>query len=703
MIWEKVPLDQAKVRKIAERYGINLLTASILARRGIEDPEDMMFYLETDLRFLHNPFLFVEMEDAVDRILAAKEEGEKVLIFGDRDVDGITSIALLVRTLKAMGIHVSWRLPMGDEPYGLTLEAVEEFAAQDGTLIITVDCGISNVREIERALELGVDTIIVDHHNPPDEIPRACAVINPKVEDSGYPFRDLAGCGVAVKLVWALRFAETDFYNEPLTLLNVRPGNGTYILEAVRMQNLVVLDSIEESLVPGIVSVEGSRLMKFFGGRIFVYGVKTQEQMLRKIFTRAEISLLDIEPEITKVFPAIRGKSLLRLRETSRLGLFRDNPVSELDIFVDLFTSWVIKKTPKLSDAYASLFDLVALGTLADMMPVRNENRIIIRAGMEILNSVKPRDGVRELMRLQDLLGKPVTSRDVAWQINPSINAAGRMGEPDRAVKLLLSDNPQERETLAKTITGLNEQRKKIVDDMWEVILPDARESLDKNDSKFVLVCDPRIHRGITGLLAQRLVKFFDVPSAACAVLDSKVIGSLRSTRGYAALPFLEKCSDILREYGGHDFAAGFNFAPDDVSRFRQRLEQLLPEITLNEKGEERIIIDAELPPNYLKPDMEELLNFFAPHGESNPVLTFMTPGVVVEDLAFIGKDQLHTRLLVRAGEYAWPAVFWNSAERVGRDFNKNDKVNLLYQLEKNYFQNKETLRLSIVDIKRCV
>ncbi|MDR3200003.1 MAG: single-stranded-DNA-specific exonuclease RecJ [Spirochaetales bacterium] len=703
MIWEKLPLDQAKVRKIAERYQLNLLAASILARRGIEDPHDIMFYLETDSRFLHNPFLFVEMEDAVDRILAAKEEGEKVLVFGDRDVDGITSIALLVRTLKGMGLDVSWRLPMGDDPYGLTLEAVEEFAAQDGTLIITVDCGISNVKEIARASQLGIDTIIVDHHNPPDEIPDACAVINPKVEDSGYPFRDLAGCGVAAKLVWALRFAETDLYNEPLTLLNVRPGNGTYILEALRMQNLVVMDSIEENLVPGIVSVEGSRLLKFFSGRILVYGAKAQEEMLRKIFTRAEISLFDMEPEITKIFPGLKGKSLLRLRETSRLGLFKDGIINELDIFTDLFTSWAVKREPKLSDAYTSLFDLVALGTIADMMPVRDENRIIIRAGMALLNSTKPRDGLRELMRLQDLLGKPLTSRDVAWQISPPLNATGRMGEPDMAVKLLLSDNPEEREALAKKIVKLNEERKKIVDDMWELILPDARESLDKNDSKFVLVCDPRIHRGITGLLAQRLVKFFDVPSAACAVLDSKVIGSLRSTRGYAALPFLEKCSDIIREYGGHDFAAGFNFLPDDIARFRERLQELLPEITLNAKGEERIVIDAELPTSYLKPGVEELLDFFAPHGERNPVLTFMTPGVVVEDLSFIGKEQLHTRLLVRAGEHAWPAVFWNSAERVGRDFSKNDKVNLLYQLEKNYFQNKETLRLSIIDIKRCV
>mgnify|MGYP000998580769 FL=1 len=142
MIWDKPPLDQDRAREIASRYGLDLLTASILARRGLGEPEDMLFFLEDDVRFLHNPFLFVEMEDAVDRIIGAKEEGEKVLVFGDRDVDGIASTTLLVEALSGMGIDVSWRLPMGNDPYSLTTEAVEEFAKADGTLIVTVDCGI---------------------------------------------------------------------------------------------------------------------------------------------------------------------------------------------------------------------------------------------------------------------------------------------------------------------------------------------------------------------------------------------------------------------------------------------------------------------------------------------------------------------------------------------------------------------------------
>ena len=177
----------------------------------------------------------------------------------------------------------------------------------------------------------------------------------------------------------------------------------------------------------------------------------------------------------------------------------------------------------------------------------------------------------------------------------------------------------------------------------------------------------------------------------------------MRSTRGYSAMDFLGRCSDILQEYGGHDFAAGFNFEVNKLEVFRQRLDKLVPQILLAGAEEEKIIIDAEIPPAYLKPDIEDILKYFFPHGEENPPLTFMTPGAVLENIEFIGKSHEHLRLLVRAGASAWPAVFWNAAERAGRDFGKNDKVNILYRMEKNYFQNKETLRLSILDIKRCV
>ena len=180
MQWEKKEAPKESVKELYERYGCDTLTASILVRRGITAGNDILYYMENDRRYLHNPFLFEAMEDAVDRILQAKEEGEKVLVFGDRDVDGVTATTLVYEQLERMGIDVSWKVPCGNDDYGLTEEAVKTFAADYGTLIITVDCGISNIQEIACAAELGVDVIVVDHHTVPEHIPHPAIIINPK-------------------------------------------------------------------------------------------------------------------------------------------------------------------------------------------------------------------------------------------------------------------------------------------------------------------------------------------------------------------------------------------------------------------------------------------------------------------------------------------------------------------------------------------
>ena len=205
MIWNKKPVASSLVRQLNEQYGIDMITASIMARREITSAEQVKFLLEKELTWLHNPFLFDDMETVVERILDARTEGERVRIYGDRDVDGITSTALLHLELSALGIDVSHRLPEGDEPYGLSRNGVDE-AHQDGvTLIITVDSGISNIDEISWARELGIDVIVLDHHIGGESLPPAIAIINPKLAGSGYPFEHLAGVGVVAKVIWALQ------------------------------------------------------------------------------------------------------------------------------------------------------------------------------------------------------------------------------------------------------------------------------------------------------------------------------------------------------------------------------------------------------------------------------------------------------------------------------------------------------------------
>jgi single-stranded-DNA-specific exonuclease len=189
MIWNKTAVDAPAVKEMARRFEIDLLTAAILARRGMTSPETLRFVLQNDVRLLHNPFLMSAMGEAVERINAAVDSGEKILIFGDRDVDGITATVLLFETLTGMEGDVAWMLPEGEDGYGLSEKVIEAAVGAGVGLIVTVDCGVSNVVEIERAAALGIDTIVIDHHNPPAELPAAIAVVDPKIP--GYPFRDL--------------------------------------------------------------------------------------------------------------------------------------------------------------------------------------------------------------------------------------------------------------------------------------------------------------------------------------------------------------------------------------------------------------------------------------------------------------------------------------------------------------------------------
>ncbi|GAB1484779.1 hypothetical protein MASR2M78_35970 [Treponema sp.] len=533
MNWEKKDVDSELVREIASKYDCDLLTASIFARRGLRDGESLRFFLEDDPRHLRNPFGLPNMEDAVDRILAAKDEGEKVLVFGDRDVDGITSTSLLTGALASLGIDVSWRVPLADDPYGLSIAAVEEFAENYGTLILTVDCGISNIQEIDRAAELGIDVVVIDHHNPPDEIPRAVAIVNPKLASSTYPFRDLAGCGVVYKLVSALRFAaKSELYGQEICLLDARPANDSYLVDAVKLRNLVVIDRLSETVVPGMVAIGQTRLPAFLQGQqIFVWDELQQKRSFGKMFgSGIEVNMLDIAPAIAKEIPAVAGQSLLRIKELSRIAKYADKAPGEIDVFINLFESFARKKEAFFSETDLADLQLAALGTLADLMPLRDENRIIVRAGLSALFK-NPREGLDDLMFKLGLSGRRLSASDLSWQLCPAINATGRMGSPDTAVRLLLHGDSKERDTLANAVIQMNEDRKKLGADVWAIVEPQAKESIETLGGKLVFAYGAEIHRGVTGIMSSRLVARFKVPALVVAWNGELATGSFVQPR----------------------------------------------------------------------------------------------------------------------------------------------------------------------------
>jgi single-stranded-DNA-specific exonuclease len=720
MKWEKRGIPQEMVKELAVRYGCDALTASILARRGITGGREIQYFLEDDPRYIRNPFELPGMEDAVDRILAAKEEGEKVLVYGDRDVDGITSTALVAGYLAELGLDVSWRLPQGDEPYGLSISAVEEFAAAYGTLIITVDCGISNIAEAARAKELGVDLIITDHHNPQEELPQALSIINPKLKDSpgegeagrqgfrkpAYPFRDLSGCGVAYKLVSALRFAKrSELYGQDICLLNARPLNESWLVEILKTRNLAVTGKLSETLVPGMVGISDTRIPSFLEGQqILAWDAPLQKRIFSRIFGKGvEIAMLDIAPEIGKEIPQTAGKSLLRLREVSRIARYSGGEFTEIDLFLSLFTSFIRKREKHFRAEDEADLQLAALGTIADIMPLRDENRIIVRGGIESLKT-KPRPGIENLLFKLDLAGKRFDTKDISWQICPAINAAGRMGKPEIAVNLLLEEDPAARDRLAGELITLNSERKDLGEKTWKVAEALAGQNLPLYGGKLAFAYGEDIVRGITGLMATRLAKRFSVPALVVSFMADTVSGSLRSVRGYDLRLLLEGCTDLFLDWGGHDYAAGFSMKRSNWDAFLERVKTAADNMELpREEDRETVQVDAYLPQNYLDPDeIFKVVDRFAPYGEENEPLIFQAGGLRVADLALMGKPDLkHVKLTLDAGKHKWPAMYWQAAEKVKRDFDLEDRVDLVFTVNRNWFNGIETPQMIVTDLRR--
>ncbi|WP_277055715.1 single-stranded-DNA-specific exonuclease RecJ [Treponema socranskii] len=705
--WRKKEVSREAVKALCDLYGVDALTASIMVRRGITQANDVLYFKESDLRFLHNPFLFSNMEDAVDRITSAKEEGEKILIFGDRDVDGVSATAILYTYLQKSGYDVSWRLPVGDDAYGLSMQAVNDFAKDYGSLIITVDCGISNAAEVAHARELGIDVIVTDHHNPPETLPDASAILDPKVKDSGYPFADISGAAVSYKLVEALRFSESELYKAEIALLNVRPAEteGVYI-DCVKVRNLVRTASLSEHIRGGGISIAQTKLPEFLkGAQIFTWNEEAVKKQLSDIFGRGvEFNTADLRPEVSKLIPSLSRMSLLAAKDASRIAKYSAHPISEIDGFYNIFVSFAEKKIETkqiLADRQNDL-ELVAVAAIADIMPLKDENRILVKAGLDAINEGKVRPGLVELFSRLSVAGKKISSSDLSWTVIPALNAAGRMGESNAALEMLISPDADVREKRAEEIIALNEKRKAFVGDAASVTAIQAEESFERCGKKLCVVVDERINKGVTGILASRLMAKYKTPAIVITFIDGDVaVGSMRSCRGLNATDFLASLGDIFISYGGHNCAAGFSFPKEKLPLFTERLKTAALHIVLDPESD-TLDVDAELPANYLSPAILSVVDAFEPFGEGNREIVFLSKALPVTDATLVGKsERRHLKITFDCGKYKFPALFWGEGERLGRDFNKGDVLDVLYSMNRNTFNGAVTPQMIITDFVR--
>lgn len=505
-------LDDKNAEQLAKELNVSLLVAKLLLTRNITTPSQAKSFLSDGLESLYSPFLLTDMDKAVEIILESLERKEKICIYGDYDVDGITATSLLLLFFREMKADVIYHLPHRiRDGYGLNENAVRELKAKGVDLIITVDTGISAVKEVALAKEIGLKIVVTDHHECQAIIPSADAVIDPKRPDDAYPFKEIAGVGVAFKLI-------------------------TAITEKVK-QN--------------------------------------------------------------KNFPQI-----------------------DVERFIEL----------------------VAIGTVSDLMPLVSENRILVREALSKISETQ-NEGLKALLDVAEIEPSKLNSTAIGFRIGPRLNAAGRMGDAARGVELFTSQNMEKAMQLAAELNEENKNRQ----DTENKILQEAFVQVTERAEKFgldkvLVVAGEGWHHGVVGIVASRILERYYRPVIVLAIEGDKAVGSARSVEGFNLFEALVDCQELFLKFGGHEMAAGMTLLAENIDVFRSRMNdyaklRLTPEIlTRKEK------VDFEVKVSDLTVPFIEELQMLEPYGVGNPEPKFLVESHLSE-IRRMGKEQQHLRL----------------------------------------------------------
>jgi single-stranded-DNA-specific exonuclease len=501
--------DPERAASLAQALGAPLAVGHVLVHRGMDGLEAARRFLDPALEDLHEPGSLLDLGRAVERIRTAIDEQQNILIHGDYDVDGITSTFLLYSVLRDLGAKVEYRIPhRTKDGYGLSLGAIDVAHARKAALIVTVDCGVTAVEPVARAKELGIDTVIIDHHEVPAVLPDAVAIVDPLRKGCPYPFKSLAGVGVTFKLVEAL--------------LKKRGG----------------LDRAREYL------------------------------------------------------------------------------------------------------------DVVALGTIADVVPLVGENRVLARLGLERLNQA-PRLGLRALIEVAGLSGRRISSGQVAFVLAPRINAAGRMGNAEQGLRLLLARESGEARVCAESLEEDNDRRRRFDEAALIEAAQRVETELDYPNCSSIMLWSETWHPGVIGIVASRLVERFQRPTILVALDGDRGRGSGRSLPGLDLNQLLGRCEDLLEGFGGHAFAAGLTVRKERLPELRERVERIAREQMTPDQWVQRMTLDADLRLGECDFDLVEWLERLSPHGLDNPEPLFLAREVTVMQASAVGGGK-HLRLSVK-------------------------------------------------------
>lgn len=570
-----------KALSLASDLGVSPVAAGLLISRGYVTAKDGENFINKRCEMLYDPFLMKDIEKGIERLLAAVERRERIVIYGDYDVDGVTSVSILYLYLKKMGADVSYYIPdRNGEGYGMSSAAIDKIAEKGVDLIITVDTGITAVEEAKYIRSLSIGLIITDHHECHGTIPEADAVINPRQPDCPYPFKELAGVGVVFKFLCAMEKVR-------------RPASP--LLECVR-------------------------------------------------------------------------------------------------------------------DVAGEYCDLVAIGTIADVMPVKDENRLIVSFGLAITEK-RPRYAVKELLAAaagengKSRSPQKITSGVISFTLAPRINAAGRMKNASIAVELFLSDRREDTVRCASALCEINRERQNEENSIMESAYKKIEEELDLEKDKVIVLSDENWHHGVIGIVASRITEKYKRPSILISFENGKREvtaedfgkGSGRSVKGFNLVEALNYCSDLLVKYGGHKLAAGLTVTRENLDSFRCKINEYATEICPITEDSDGQVADMELDESDISMATAKELLLFEPYGVSNPVPLFMIREMRVESAISIGGGK-HLKLTLGKNGKSFTAMYFRHTASE-TDIYSGDTVDVLFNLDINNFQGKESVQLIVKDI----
>lgn len=558
--WKYKELDEEKIDEIVKKFDVPELLATVLVNRGIVDDEEIRVFLNPTRSDFHDPYLMPDMEIAVERIIKAIDNQEKVIIYGDYDVDGITSITVLKKFLKTCGLEADYYIPNRlSEGYGLNKAAIDYIKEKEYTLIITVDCGISGIEEIEYANSLGIETIVTDHHEPMEVLPPAVAIVDLKRKDNDtYPFKSLAGCGVVFKLTQAL----------------------------------------------------GMRL-----------GIDEKE--------------------------------------------------------------------------YLKYLDIVCVGTISDIVPLVDENRVIAKLGLKLVE-VTRNPGLKALLNASGY--KVVNSNTISFGIAPRINACGRMGYEEEALKLFLTENLVQASEITERLNKYNRDRQEIEKNIYD----EAIKMMEKEDSnaQSIVLGSNNWHHGVIGIVSSKITEMYFKPSILICFEGEDGKGSGRSIPGFDLHEALAETAKYLEKYGGHEMAVGLSLKKNNFNRFKEAFERYVEEKDIT--GIVPIIeIDKQISLKDIDSNIVKQLDLLEPFGEANRRPIFVYKNLKIDSIRALS-DGKHLKMTLKDGNTIVNAIGFNMGQ-LSKEYMIGDRIDVVGTLEINAYNGREMVQINVKDIMKSL